>query len=157
MKVSLTITKRPSPLIDIGKLRSALDRALDDSAALVAKDLELPTATWKTKVKAAIKKIADGRIISVSNEIYGYVSGGTKPHIIRPKKAKYLAFGSAYSPKTTPNSLNSSSGSRGPTDTFRKEVHHPGSDARNFDKEAAKNARKVFPDRIRKAIKEGIK
>lgn len=157
MKVSLTITRRPNPLINIGKVRAALDRCLTDSADLVAIDLEKPTKTWKTKIKAAIKKMAMGRIISIDNAIYGYVSKGTKPHIIRAKRAKYLAFGSAYGPKTTVNSLDSSSGSRGPVDTFRKEVRHPGSKARNFDKIAADNARKVFPKRVAQAIKEGVK
>lgn len=157
MKVSLTITRRPNPLINIGKVRAALDKCLDDSGDLVALDLEKPTKTWKTKIKAAIKKMAMGRIIGISNPIYFYVTKGTRSHIIRAKRAKYLAFGSAYGPKTTVNSLDSSSGSRGPVDTFRKEVRHPGSKARNFDKIAADNARKVFPKRVAQAIKEGVK
>lgn len=157
MKVSITITHRPNPLVNVAKLRGALDTCLDDSADLIALDLEKPTKTWKTKVKASIKKLAMARIIGIDNEIYGYVSKGTRPHIIRAKRAKYLAFGSVYSPKTTVNSLDSSSGSRGPTDTFRKEVHHPGTDARNFDKIAAKNARRVFPDAVRAAIRKGLR
>lgn len=156
MKFSFSIN-RPKFLLDPNKMRAAIERGLDDSARAVADDLERPTREWKRSVKMQIKAIAEGRQISTDNEIYGYVAKGTRPHIIRAKNAKYLAFGSVYAPKTIVNSLESRSGGPGPADTFRKEVHHPGTEARNFDKEAAKNARKAYPARMRQAVKEGIK
>jgi len=150
-----TITK-PKSLLNLPKLRDACAKALDDAADAVAADLLKPTSTWQTKVKAAIKRIASTRSIEVDNAIYGYVSGGTRPHIIRVKNAKYLAFGSAFTSKTRPGTLTSGSGSRGPVDTFVKQVQHPGTEARDYDKQAAKIAQRDYPARMLKAVKEAL-
>ena len=156
MKVSVQVNLPKAGLVDIGRLRAALDSGLDDSAQKVQANLEKPTSTWQAKVAFQIKAIANGRTISTDNEIYGYVSKGTRPHIIRAKNARYLNFGPS-SPKTIPGSLDSGSGSRGPRDTFRQQVRHPGTKARNFDKTAAKIAAQEFPRRMQEAVKEGVK
>lgn len=143
-------------LIDIGRLRTALEDGLEDSAQKVYTNLQKPTSTWQTKVAFQIKAIANGRTISTSNEIYGYVSGGTRPHVIRAKNARYLNFPSASSPKTSPGSLDSGAGSRGPADTFRRQVFHPGTEARKFDEAAAKIARVEYPKRMQEAVKQGV-
>ena len=59
---------------------------------------------------------------------------GTKPHIIRPRNAKRLAFPSVFQPKSQPNSLKASSGSSGGPTVYAQEVHHPGTEPRNFTK-----------------------
>jgi hypothetical protein len=152
----ITITA-PKSLFNEAKLRAACAKALDDAADDVAADLLRPTSTWKTTVKANIKRIVDARSIEVDNAIYGYVSGGTRPHIIRAKNAKYLAFGSAFTPKTRPGTLTSGSGSRGPVDTFVTQVHHPGTEARDYDEQAAKIAQRDYPARMLKAVKEALR
>lgn len=157
MKVSVQVTLPKAGLVDIARLRRELDTGLDDSAQRVQANLEKPTSTWQTKVAFQIKAIANGRTISTTNEIYGYVSKGTRPHIIRARNARYLNFPSASSPKTSPGSLDSGAGSRGPADTFRRQVRHPGTDARNFDKAAAKLAENEFPRRMQEAVREGVK
>jgi hypothetical protein len=148
--------RKPAQLVDLGKLRAKLDEGLDQSAQQVHIDLARPTNNWKTQVKFVVKKLADAREISTSNPIYGYVVKGTRPHIIRAKNGRALAFGPS-SPKTRPGSLESSAGSRGATDTFRREVRHPGTEARNFDKQAAELAQKDFPERMQQAVNEGVK
>ena len=101
--------------------------------------------TWEHKVvfKLEMKVVGVGTLgakemtteVTTDDEIYRYVDQGTKPHIIRPKYAKRLAFPSIFSPKSRPRSLKAEAGSRGPVDTFRQEVHHPGTEARDFTKE----------------------
>jgi hypothetical protein len=154
MKFSVQVRK-PAQLVDLRKLRAAIDQGLDQSAQQVHIDLARPTNTWKTQVKFTVKKIAEGREISTANEIYGYVSGGTRPHIIRAKNGRALAFGPS-SAKTRPGSLESGAGSRGATDTFRQQVQHPGTDPRDFDKQAAELARAEFPKRMQQAVNEGV-
>lgn len=154
MRIS-AVVRVPAQLIDRGKLLAALERGLDMGAQQVQIDLARPTNTWQTSVQFVTKKIAYGRIISTDNAIYGYVSGGTRPHIIRARNKRYLAFGPS-SPKTRPGSLEAGGGSRGPADTFRKEVRHPGTDPRNFDRQAAELALKEFPEHMQKAINEGL-
>lgn len=156
MKVSVQINLPKAGLVDIGRLRVALEDGLEDSAQKVYTNLQKPTSTWQTKVAFQIRAIANGRTISTANEIYGYVNSGTRPHIIRAKNAKYLNFGPS-SPKTSPGSLDSGAGSRGPKDTFRRQVRHPGTDARDFDKAAAKIAEQEFPKRMQEAVKEGTR
>jgi hypothetical protein len=157
MKFFVQVTTPKKGLIDLGRFNAALEAGLDESAEQVKTNLLKPTATWKTKVAFVIRAIANGREITTNNEIYGYVSGGTRPHTIRAKNAKYLNFSSVHQAKTAPGSLDAGSGARGSNDTFRKAVQHPGSKARKFDKQAAKLARKDFPKRMQQAVKEGVK
>lgn len=155
MKVSVQVNLPKAGLVDVGRLQRALEDGLDDAAQKVYTNLQKPTSTWQTQVAFQIKAIANGRTISTTNEIYGYVSGGTRPHIIRAKNAKYLNFPSASSPKTSVGSLDSSGGSHGPADTFRRQVRHPGTTARKFDEAAAKIAETEFPKRMQQAVREG--
>lgn len=148
--------RKPAQMIDLRKMAAALEDGLDQAAQPVFADMQKPTATWKTRVAFNIKRIAYGRIVSTDNEIYGYVAKGTDPHIIRAKNGRTLAFGPS-SAKTSPGSLNAGGGSRGAADTFRQQVRHPGTKARDFDKVAAKNAEKTFPEAIAKAIAEGAR
>jgi len=57
---------------------------------------------------------------------------GTKPHIIKPKRAKVLAFPSGFAPKSKPNSLRAREGFSGGPTVFSKGVKHPGTKPRNF-------------------------
>jgi hypothetical protein len=155
MKFRAEIRRSHQQLVDLRKLRAAIDQGLDQSAQQVHIDLARPTNTWRTQVKFTVKKLAYAREIKTSNAVYSYVSGGTRPHIIRAKNGRALAFGPS-SPKTRPGSLEGGSGSRGSADTFRQQVRHPGTDPRNFDKLAAELAQDEFPKRVQQAIDEGV-
>jgi hypothetical protein len=155
MKFRAEVRRSHPQLVDLARLRAKLEEGLDQSAQQVHVDLARPTNTWQTAVKFTVKKLAYAREISTGNAIYGYVSGGTRPHIIRAKNGRALAFGPS-SPKTRPGSLEGGSGSRGSADTFRQQVRHPGTDPRNFDKLAAELAQDEFPKRVQQAIDEGV-
>lgn len=102
-------------------------------------DFERTTNGWRTDVKFTIQKAktsANGITGSAGtdNKIYGYVNDGTRPHIIRPKRAKALRFRSGYRPKTRFRTLISVSGAGayGPY-AYAQVVHHPGTKPREFD------------------------
>lgn len=62
-----------------------------------------------------------------------YVSNGTPPHTITPKKAGgFLTFKAGSQPKTFAGKLLSSSGRPGTDWRRAKSVEHPGIEARNF-------------------------
>lgn len=85
----------------------------------------LRAAVGTTKLTQEIKyKVEDNRvIIYTENKILTYIEKGTKPHIIRPKNKKALAWQKG----TGAGSL------KGFGDmVFAKEVHHPGTDPRPF-------------------------
>jgi len=132
-------------------------------AGEMKQDYEATTKTWEHKPEfketVSAGKGAGGIIaeVSTTDEIYSYVDQGTRPHIIRAKNAKVLAFASIFSPKTKPRVLSSTGGSRGSTDTYRQEVHHPGTEAREFSKEIEKKWQPRFKDRMQEAMKDAAK
>lgn len=116
-------------------LQRELDKAYKRLASQMRRDFEKTVSTWKKKPKFKIKKVRGSSIsytVSTGNAIYGYVTLGTVPHIIRPKRAKMLRFYTGGSPKTTPNILKSGPGTAGTNLRFAKLVKHPGTEARNF-------------------------
>jgi hypothetical protein len=125
------------------------------------KDFDDTVSTWDTEVKfdkefqQAAKRIRF--FTRTGNEIYGYVSLGTKPHRIRPKRAKALHFMGTYSAKTSPGTIKAKSGGSSGADVFSKGVQHPGTKARNFDVLIAKKWRSPFVKRMTQAVGRGIR
>lgn len=134
------------------------------------KDYARTTDKWETKVKfhAETRSSVSGSAytgkfvteykieIKVSDDeggkIWGYVNGGTPPHVINVKKAKALHFLSEYTPKTTPGSYISGRGGSGGSDVYTKQVRHPGTKARNFDETIAQNRQKWFDSEMIMAL-----
>ena len=102
-------------------------------------------------------------VLGKNAKIWQYVSGGTRPHIIRPRKAKALAFPwggpGSYKPKTTPRGKTATFGGPGTVSnakmTYRQEVHHPGTEARDLEGLIRNKYAPTFSRIIRKAIKAG--
>lgn len=89
-----------------------------------------------------------------------WLTEGTKPHKIRPKKpGGVLAFPSGYTPRTRPGAGGQYKGpgkSSGDT-VFAKEVDHPGNKPRPFPKVIARWAKPKFVKQINNAIRRGIR
>lgn len=119
-------------------MRLELLNGLRSIARQVTKDFEATTSSWKNKPKfetvVSLKGGEAAFLVDTNSEIYGYVDQGTKPHIIRPVKAKVLAFNVGGSPKTRPGVIGSTGGSAGSGPVFSKGVRHPGTKARQFSK-----------------------
>lgn len=135
----------------------AIERANEVEAKEVEKDLLKPTATWQHAVEARINKTKTGFTILIRDKVYAMVEGGTKPHVIRPKRAKALRFNSRFRSKTVPNKLTSRKGMSRPPVRFAKEVKHPGTKPRNFKKVAKERSQKRYPKTLRRFIKEALK
>ena len=138
-----------------------LQSAVEKIGPEIQKDFELTTATWKDKPEFEILTDVGADIsvmVSTDDEIYGYVDKGTRPHIIRAKNGKRLAFQWAgpgsYRAKTSPGVLGSTSGGPSGDMTYPKEVHHPGTKARNFDKIIQKKWQSRFRQRMEYAMKK---
>jgi len=69
-----------------------------------------------------------------NKDLWIWTSRGTRPHVIKPKKAPVLAFPSMYAPHTKPQgpSYGGPGKSSGPK-VFAQEVHHPGIKPRHFE------------------------
>lgn len=126
----------------------------------VKRELSLPTKRWKHTVvfydRSASGAQSSGVDVGTENKIYGYVDRGTRPHIIRPKKAKSLAFNSVFRAKTKPDSLNSAVGSSKPPKVYAQEVRHPGTRARGFTKLVLRRSRLRFAKNVDKAVRLAV-
>ena len=119
-----------------GVFRQEMHAAALVLMANMTKDFNKTTRTWQHNVDF------DGKVqdkldeisvqVSTKDEIYGYVDKGTKPHIIKPRRGKLLAFKNRYKAKTTPRVINSHKGGASGKTVYAKVVHHPGTDAREF-------------------------
>jgi hypothetical protein len=126
-------------------------------------DFEKTTATWKHKPKfeSVVSLTGPGPVLLVGtdDEIYGYVSRGTKEHAIwagiytGKSSKKVLAFPSRSTPKTRPGVIGSGAGSRGKVDTFRPYVMHPGTKPRKFEEAIRKKREKWFKRQMEMAMK----
>ena len=149
----------------------AITAAANKAAKDIEKDFKATTKTWKHKPKFI--KMVDTKtspvqvLVATDDEIYGYVSGGTKPHPIYAgiytgksnKKALSFRWGGkgSYRAKTRPGVIGSKGGGpSGPMVAFPY-VQHPGTKARNFDKTIQKKWEPRFKRLIEQAMSIGSK
>lgn len=127
----------------------------------VVADFQATTRTWNNKPGFKNEFQQGARqlrfLVSTDSDIYGYVSKGTKAHKILPKRARVLAFRGGYKAKTSPGVIGSSGGGATGGEVFSRGVNHPGTKARNFDKEIASKWEKPFGTRMQKAVSRGAK
>ena len=114
----------------------ALRRAGHEIGKEYVKLLLKPTASWEHKpnIKHLVRVSQKGVIVlvTVNDAAYVWVTLGTRPHRIDPKRAQRLAFQSGYTAKTTPGSLAASSGGKFGPVVYSMGVFHPGVKARDF-------------------------
>lgn len=144
-------------MVSVEKIDRALIAALKRTNKQMEKEFKKTTRTWKGKpdiystppvVTAEGLESATG----TDNQIYEYVAKGTKPHTIRARRAPMLRFQTGFSAKTIPGLIGSVQGRRfGPYRSVR-EVRHPGTKAREFDKRIAAKSEETLALETRVAI-----
>ena len=160
IEIKLTsITPSRAKMLDKRTLEKDLDTALRNTAKTVRADFRRTTKTWNRRPKF---KITGPRntglkmeiLISTNNEIYSYVTRGTRAHLIpkSPKRIGSLAFPKKFKSKTRPRIIGSRSGFRGGGTAFAKQVKHPGSKARDFDKEIVKRRSGYLATQVNQAF-----
>lgn len=125
-------------------------------------DFKKTARTWRTKVDwILIQLYPSGNSLTgasgTNNKIYGYVSQGTKPHVIKPKRSKYLRFLSGYRAKTIAGRIGSNAGGAYGTDVYAQTVNHPGTKAREFEETVAAKYQKVIEKRMQEALNKAFK
>lgn len=137
----------------------AMNKAAKSAASDIKGDFEKTTKYWRHKpVFEKVVQIGPNAVavlVGTDDEIYGYVDGGTKPHVIRATRAKMLRFLSEYRAHTQPRVLESGRGGARGKAIYRKEVMHPGTEAREFDKLISEKWKDAFKRRMEQAMKEG--
>ncbi len=113
-------------------------------------------STWEHKPRfRAVARVSPGEWMvayGTDDEVYGYVSEGTRPHIIRPRRARRLRFRSRYRARTRPRRLEAGpGGASGPVVTASV-VHHPGTQAREFPETVIHHTRAALRRDIKAAF-----
>lgn len=144
---------------DVRKQQQVIDRALKNAATAARVDFRVTTQTWNHQPDFKIENTSSGNSISydvkTDDKIYGYVNFGTRPHVIRPKRAKVLHWiGGNYRAKTVPKQIRSRKGGNDNTIVFAKFVQHPGNEAREFDITIRDKWQDELPKLIQSAIDE---
>lgn len=124
----------------------------------VKREYEITTRTFsRTKVEFYTRRITSGvYAVGTNNKIYKFLDQGTRPHIIRAKRAKVLRFNSSFRSKTVPGRLNPRSGkSAGPV-AWAKQVKHPGTKARGFSRMISERSRPRFKRNFDKALANAV-
>lgn len=134
-----------------------IDRVVQNTLTALAKDMkvdfDVTTQTWSNRPKTKIESPSPyERTISVDSDIYAMLDKGTKPHMIRPRRARILRFQTPFRAKTVPNQIVSRAGSKGTNTVFSRGVRHPGTKPRNWAKVIAAKWRKQAPIVMQRAI-----
>lgn len=148
--------------LKVEAFREALKEAAKPYADGVKRDFEKTYATWSRKSQPAlnvdINVNAEGGVsilVEPQGRIYEMVHEGTRPHVIRIRRAKVLAFRSPYAPKTVPGRIGSGEGGASGGIIYRRVVNHPGTKPRNFSKIIMQKWRKPFYDSMQRALERG--
>lgn len=137
--------KRRSMTIDIpNKLISnptllvkSIDVGMRSVAEAIAADFDATTNTWRNQPTFTVTRNGYATFrIATTDRIWGMLNAGTRPHIIRPRRAKMLAFRwggkGSYKGKTKVRWLGSKSAQYPQTWVYRRIVRHPGTEARDW-------------------------
>jgi len=154
MKISLVAIKpKKTKAFDFAAL---MNTQLDAEALEIKKDLEGLVSTWKHKPKFTIGRVLATRTVGTNDKIFEYVDEGTRPHIIRPVKAKALRFNTKFKSKSVPNRFIARPGASSPPVAYAQVVHHPGTQARGFIKLVSKRSQARVGRRFQTAINKAV-
>jgi hypothetical protein len=94
---------------------------------------------------------------SMGGRKFIYLDQGTKPHVIRAKPGKTLAFQSGYTAKTVPGRLGSRRGGPSGKRVYAQKVQHPGIKPRQYFKTLAEKHEETFYKEIERGVRNGAK
>jgi hypothetical protein len=149
----------PKKLLPDGK---AVARVLKNASRMAGEqlraDFEATTNTWSKRPDFKREDIGIGSVeVSTENFIWILLDAGTKPHVITPKRGKFLRFAwdgfGSYGAKTKPNSLSSRNAKYPKRVVFRRRVRHPGTAPRNWVETARKKWESKWPDTVQRALR----
>lgn len=148
--------------LKVKEIYDAIERNAVVAQKGILKDYEETTRTWDHKVdfRAELTINLNGGVaivVDTDDEIYTFVHEGTKPHLIKPRRAKKLRFQGTYTAKTVPGVIHSREGGASGEFEYRDGVMHPGTKARLFSKPIFRKWKPFFERQMQRALDEGAK
>lgn len=156
MRISFTPLPMPKT-VSVDKLDRAVVAALKRTNKQMEQEFKKTTRTWKRKPQiysTPPEPSSEGleSATGTDNQVYEYVAKGTRPHPIRARRAPMLRFQPGFVAKTIPGLIGSVQGRRFGPFVRMREVRHPGSKAREFDKRIAEKSVETLALETRVAI-----
>lgn len=148
LSIKFKAIKPDKKLVSAKEFNTVFEAAALKTANLTKRDLESTVRTWRHKPTFTVEviRLRNSVVIVAGTDdpIYGYVDQGTRPHIIRPRRSRYLRFQVGGRPKTRAGVIGSQAGSAG--DSWRTEffVLHPGTAKRDFTGKIAERRQKTI-------------
>jgi len=168
--VAYRVIRSRRAFVNAPVVRRVLAAAIDDVVKPhFISEFDKRVANWKHKPEFKARKFitTDALRLDVypsgpNKEIYGYVTKGTRPHIITAKRAPALSFmwggPGSYQAKTTPGGGYGGPGTvTGGKRVAFKSVHHPGFKGRNFEALIRKENAAWFKQTMENAWRRAIR
>lgn len=138
-------------------VEAAVTAAFQQGAKELLEDFAKTYQTWEHKPRPRVRVGRAGVEVRVDDEIWNYVDKGTRPHVIRARRAAVLAFTSGYTAKTRPGSIIARSGGPSGEKVFAKEVMHPGTKARGFSRRLKAKWKEKWPRLVGQAVSRAVR
>ena len=150
----MSVTIRLEPIIPVkgmfnpAEVSRVIESTLDRQAKLVQADFNKTTATWRHNVPFVIAASIGERIIATSDDIYRYVSEGTK--------VRRVIMTPDFSPKSKRRFIGASVGAGGVAFGPSKRINMPGIKAREFAETIADKWQDALQEYMQDAINKAF-
>ena len=124
---------------------------------IFARDVKKATAAWKTPLELELDDDNGSVTISTDDDRYKWVDEGTKPHEIRPVRAKVLRFTSGSGVRSEIARRKAKGARRDVGVTYATSVSNPGIRPRSITERVMANRRPRILSSVDDAIEEAIK
>jgi len=124
---------------------------------IFARDVKKATAAWKTPLELELDDDNGSVTISTDDDRYKWVDEGTKPHEIRPVRAKVLRFTSGSGVRSEIARRKAKGARRDVGVTYATSVSHPGIRPRSITERVMASRRPRILSSVDDAIEEAIK
>lgn len=158
------ITPSRQALLDMDRVVEEFSDSLEQIKAALIDDFRGTVASWDTEVDFAGRKYIltdELRVIVYPTgegaQIWTYVNEGTRPHLIAAKGRKPLRFQTGYRAKTRPGSAASGAGGASGSWRSARQVHHPGTTGRHFEKPIAQKNQAAFRRLAENALRRAVR
>ena len=133
---------------------------MDRFTQIVSRDFQETVKTWNNKpgFDRDVSSNANAIVgeVKTDNEIYRYVSNGTKRHFVAPRRARALRFRTGYTAKSSPSRISSRNGGASGNFAFSKGHFVSGIKARKFDKQIKDFREKKFSEVMLNALEDAL-
>lgn len=161
MKIGVSPIKPGKNFLDYREYKSEILEAVSAVTEIMKSELEAAVDDWDhapdwratTRVSGAGVEVTI-KATGPNAKIYGYVDEGTRPHVIRPRKARALSFRAGYKPRTKPGRPHAGPGAASGDQVFTQVVHHPGNAPRHLTRAVVNANKRLLSDMVGDAIRE---